>query len=74
MVRSSPDLVVAPGCSSERAVAGPACADGWHTVSALREAFGTSRKYAVPLAEWLDRTGVTRRDGDLRFPRPEPAG
>jgi [protein-PII] uridylyltransferase len=39
------------------------------TVSALREALNTSRKYAVPLAEYLDATGVTRRQGDLRFPR-----
>jgi selenocysteine-specific elongation factor len=39
------------------------------TVSALREALGTSRKYAVPLAGYLDATGVTKRVGDLRFPR-----
>jgi selenocysteine-specific elongation factor len=39
------------------------------TLSALRERLGTSRKYAVPLAEHLDRTGVTRRSGDLRFAR-----
>ena len=39
------------------------------TVSQLREALGTSRKYAVPLAEWMDAQGITRRVGDLRFPR-----
>ena len=39
------------------------------TVSAFREALGTSRKFALPLLEHFDRTGVTRRDGDLRFPR-----
>jgi len=39
------------------------------TVSALREALGTSRKFAVPLVEWLDAQGRTRREGDLRFPR-----
>jgi selenocysteine-specific elongation factor len=38
-------------------------------VSAVRQAIGTSRKYAVPLMEHLDRTGVTRRSGDLRFAR-----
>jgi len=27
---------------------------------------GTSRKYAVPLLEHFDRTGVTVRRGDLR--------
>jgi selenocysteine-specific elongation factor len=44
------------------------------TVSALRESLGTSRKYAVPLMEWLDQHGVTRRDGDVRFPREPPRG
>jgi selenocysteine-specific elongation factor len=44
------------------------------TVSALRERLGTSRKYAVPLAEHLDRTGVTRRSGDLRFARGATSG
>jgi selenocysteine-specific elongation factor len=44
------------------------------TVSALRERLGTSRKYAVPLAEHLDRTGVTRRSGDLRFARGARSG
>ena len=38
------------------------------TISALREALGTSRKYAVPLAEWMDAQRLTRREGDLRFP------
>ena len=42
------------------------------TVSALRESLGTSRKYAVPLLEWFDQRGVTRRDGDVRFPRERP--
>jgi hypothetical protein len=38
-------------------------------ISTLREELDTSRKFAVPLAEWLDREGVTVRRGDLRFPR-----
>ena len=36
------------------------------TVAEIRDLLGTSRKYAVPLCEWLDSTGATRRDGDLR--------
>jgi len=36
------------------------------TISEMREILKTSRKYAVPLAEFLDRTGFTRREGDLR--------
>ncbi len=36
------------------------------TLSRLREALGTSRKYALPLCEYLDRIGVTKRVGDER--------
>lgn len=36
------------------------------TVAQIRDLLGTSRKYAVPLCEWLDRTGATRRQGDVR--------
>jgi len=36
------------------------------TISELREAWGVSRKYAVPLSEYLDRHGVTVRNGDVR--------
>jgi selenocysteine-specific elongation factor len=32
----------------------------------IKEILNTTRKYAVPVAEYLDRTGFTRRDGDLR--------
>ncbi|MDP9301975.1 MAG: SelB C-terminal domain-containing protein, partial [Actinomycetota bacterium] len=71
VVRISPELVVSPSLV-ERAielVRGHA-ADGV-TVSMLREVLGTSRKFAVPLAEWLDGQGITRRRGDLRFPRDD---
>jgi selenocysteine-specific elongation factor len=37
------------------------------TVAEIRDLLGTTRKYAVPLCEYLDRAGVTQRDGDLRF-------
>jgi selenocysteine-specific elongation factor len=37
------------------------------TVAEIRDILGTTRKYAVPLCEYLDRSGVTRRDGDLRY-------
>lgn len=40
------------------------------TVAAIRDLLGTSRKYAVPLCEWLDATGATRRQGDLRVLGP----
>jgi selenocysteine-specific elongation factor len=36
------------------------------TVSQIREILGTTRKYAMPFCEHLDRIGFTRRQGDLR--------
>lgn len=36
----------------------------------IRDALGTSRKYAVPLLAVLDGTGRTRRRGDLRIAGP----
>ena len=35
-------------------------------VATFKEKFGVSRKYAIPLLEWLDRERVTRRVGDRR--------
>jgi len=35
-------------------------------VAAFKERYGVSRKYAIPLLEWLDRERVTRRVGDAR--------
>ncbi len=35
-------------------------------VPAFKELTGVSRKYAIPLLEYLDRNGVTRREGDER--------
>jgi selenocysteine-specific elongation factor len=37
------------------------------TVAEIRDLLGTTRKYAVPLCEYLDRSGVTKREGDLRL-------
>ncbi len=36
------------------------------TVAELRDLLGTTRKYAVPVCEYLDRIGLTKRDGDTR--------
>jgi selenocysteine-specific elongation factor len=36
------------------------------TVAQIRDWLGTTRKYAVPLCEYLDRIGLTKRSGDLR--------
>ena len=40
------------------------------TVAAVRDAWGTTRKFAIPLISRLDETGVTRRRGDLRIAGP----
>lgn len=36
------------------------------TMAELRDLLATTRKYAVPIGEYLDRIGLTRRDGDAR--------
>jgi selenocysteine-specific elongation factor len=68
VVRITPDLVVTPDLAA-RSEAIVRAATGGITVSTFRQILGTSRKYAVPLLEWLDRRGITRRRDDLRFPR-----
>jgi selenocysteine-specific elongation factor len=40
------------------------------TVSTIRDALGTTRKYLLPLLAHLDASGVTRRRGDLRIAGP----
>lgn len=39
---------------------------GRFTAAEFRDAIGLSRKYAVPLLEWLDARGITLRRGDFR--------
>ena len=34
------------------------------SMSELRDLLGTTRKYAVPFGEYLDRIGLTKREGD----------
>jgi len=43
------------------------------TVSEVRDLFGSSRKYVVPLLEYLDAQHLTRRVGDRRVLR-RPSG
>ena len=74
IVRISPDIVVARSLVARATEVVRDHAASGVTVSTVRGTLGTSRKYAVPLLEHLDRTGVTRRDGDLRFPRDGSPG
>ena len=36
------------------------------TVAQIRDLLCTTRKFAVPLCEYLDRIGVSKREGDVR--------
>jgi len=51
--------------ASLKAAAGPAGAR--IDVAAFKDRYGVSRKYAIPLLEYLDRERVTRRVGDARI-------
>lgn len=51
----------------KRKVADRLANGGGITVAELRDLLGTSRKFAVPIAEYLDRICWTRREGDLRM-------
>jgi selenocysteine-specific elongation factor len=44
------------------------------TMAAFKERFQVSRKYSIPILEHLDRTGLTRRQGDVRLPGPRISG
>jgi selenocysteine-specific elongation factor len=46
---------------------------GGMSVAQFRTLTGTSRKYAIPLLEFFDATGVTLREGDLRVLRSGPS-
>ena len=67
LVRVSEELVFHRGAIEElrRGLAGMKGAR--LTVPAFKEHTGISRKYAIPLLEYLDRERVTRRDGDARI-------
>jgi selenocysteine-specific elongation factor len=43
------------------------------TMSQLREAWGATRKYSVPLCEYFDAAGILVREGDLRRAGPRLA-
>ena len=50
----------------ERRLAASTAGGGRFTASQLREALGLSRKFLIPLLEYCDRVGYSRRDGDFR--------
>jgi len=36
-------------------------------VAAFKDRYGVTRKFAIPLLEYLDRERVTKRTGDIRL-------
>jgi selenocysteine-specific elongation factor len=67
LVRLPSGLIVA--AAAIEGLAGDLAAAGWErfTVPQFKDRFGLSRKWAIPLLEHLDSTGVTRRVGDERM-------
>jgi selenocysteine-specific elongation factor len=69
LVRIASDLVVTPAFVDRAVTEIRSTGASGMTVGALRERLGTSRKYAVPLVEYLDTRGLTARRGDVRVAR-----
>jgi selenocysteine-specific elongation factor len=66
LVKVSADLVVSPDLLARAEAVVRAGSAAGITVSGFRQALGTSRKYALPILEYFDARGLTRRQGDLR--------
>ncbi|MBW8766954.1 MAG: SelB C-terminal domain-containing protein, partial [Geodermatophilales bacterium] len=60
LVRIAEGVYLAPGVEEEARARLTAIPQPF-TLSQARQAWGTSRRVAVPLAEWLDRQGTTTR-------------
>ncbi len=69
LVRISDDLVYLP-TDAERLREAIAAMPESFTVADFRDSLQISRKYAVPILEWADSVGLTRRRGDTRTPIP----
>ncbi|HZP42778.1 MAG TPA: selenocysteine-specific translation elongation factor [Candidatus Binatia bacterium] len=68
VVRVAPDLYYARAAAAAAAelVRAHCAQHGEIAAATFRDLIGGSRKYAIALLDWLDRTGVTVRIGDLR--------
>jgi len=72
VVRLSPELhfdAAAVESAREALVACLQARPDGATAADLRDALGVSRKYAIPLLEYFDAQGVTKREGDVRVLR-----
>jgi selenocysteine-specific elongation factor len=68
IVRVSPDLFYARAAADEAKarIAGYCREHGEISAAAFRDLIGASRKFAIAVLDWCDRTGVTTRVGDMR--------
>ena len=68
VVRVAPDLYFAPDAvGGARALLAEHCrTHGEISAAVFRDLIGASRKFAIALLDWCDRTGVTTRVGDMR--------
>lgn len=68
LVVIAPDVVLSAPVYREMFAAVARTLDAGGSISAaeLRDQFGTTRKYAIALLEFLDGQGITRREGDVR--------
>ena len=68
LVQITDDIYLHADAENEmrRLVADQLAGSPGRTVAEIRDLLGTTRKYAVPFCEYLDRIGITRREGDLR--------
>ena len=71
LVRLGPELVMSAAAVAQAAslLRERYVAEGPFTAAQAKELLGTSRKFALPLLEELDRRGITRRSGDVRHVR-----
>jgi selenocysteine-specific elongation factor len=69
LARVASDIVVTPDVLARAETIIRAAGDSGLTVSGFREALGTSRKYALPILEYFDAKGLTKRQGDVRLLR-----
>ena len=67
LVRISEDLIYHPAAIEALKGILAAHKGEQFAVPAFKDWTGVSRKYAIPLLEFLDRERLTRRDGDLRL-------
>jgi selenocysteine-specific elongation factor len=65
LVQVGTDLVLTSGQIEEVQTRIADLPDGF-SVSEFKDEFGMTRRQAVPILEWLDKSGVTKRSGDGR--------